>query len=59
MKLFSNVLFLVAMALVVVGILVGGALFYALGALLFVASFLVTVLKRRQFRARKAATPQP
>jgi hypothetical protein len=58
-KLLSNALFLASVALLVAAAATGNEILYTLAAFAFVGSFLVTVVKRRQFRARKATAPHP
>jgi membrane protein implicated in regulation of membrane protease activity len=59
-KLLSNVLFLVALGVLVAAIVTGTGWLYAVAGFLAVDSFLATVIKRRMYRAKKAqATPSP
>ena len=54
MKLLSNVLFLIALAALLVAIVTGANGLYSVAGVAFVGSFLTTAIKRRRYRAKKA-----
>ena len=54
LKRLSDGLFLLSIGLLVVAIVTGSLVLYVVAALLFVAAFVITALKRRQVRASRA-----
>jgi hypothetical protein len=58
-KLLSNVLFLMALAALLVAIVTGARGLYYVAGVAFVASFLTTAIKRRRYRAKKARPTGP
>lgn len=59
LKHLSNALFVAAAIVLVFAVINGSDLLYGIAAFLFVDSYVMTALKRRLFRQRKAARAKP